>query len=424
MLYYFVKFFSKLGFRAFFRKIYFHNEPKISRGKSVLFAVNHPTAFIEPVLIPSLMVPVVYFIVRGDIFVGKFVLTVLKSLKMYPIFRFRDGFSSLKNNQSIMEMMYRFLRDGKNIFILAEGETKHEKRLRPIQKGGARMAFGAVEKYGKLDILVVPVGINYTDSDRFRSHVMVKFGEPVPLSNYWEAYEENPRKAVNQLTRDLQKWMQQLVIHVKEEADDNLANEWLDLHRNSFKEPVFPLLSREDSLRQREFALVEQLNAMPAEEKAGLQEIIKGYQTILQMHEVEDVGVAKAHQANFGNTLLLMLGAIPFCLLYLINCPPLLWANRIADQKVKKVEFHASVRYGAGLVFYLAYWIILLIVALIVGNWWIVLFVFLLPFLGLGALLYRDLYFEWRAAKRFQYLSESVKKDILEVRKTIPEISK
>ena len=149
MLYYITKFLSKVGFRVFFRKIYFSNQESIQNDKPIIFAVNHPTAFLDPALIGTFMQPIVHFIVRGDIFNSKMVRAILASLKMFPIFRFRDGYSNLKNNQATLAVCYKSLSRGENILILAEGETKHEKRLRPIQKGTARMAFGAIENGGK-----------------------------------------------------------------------------------------------------------------------------------------------------------------------------------------------------------------------------------------------------------------------------------
>ena len=98
MLYFFVKYISQIGSRVFFRKIYFANEHKIPKDKTIIFTVNHPTAFLDPVLIGAFGKNIVHFIVRGDIFVGNFVLKILAGLKMYPIFRFRDGFTEMKKN--------------------------------------------------------------------------------------------------------------------------------------------------------------------------------------------------------------------------------------------------------------------------------------------------------------------------------------
>ena len=38
------------------------------------------------------------------------------------------------------------------------------------------MAFGAYERHGRKDIVIVPIGINYMDVSRFRSKVYADFG--------------------------------------------------------------------------------------------------------------------------------------------------------------------------------------------------------------------------------------------------------
>ncbi len=419
MLYYLVKYSSKIGFRVFFRKIYFHNEGKVPKGKTVIFAVNHPTAFIDPVIVPSLMGPIVHFVVRGDIFVGKFVLMILRSLKMYPIFRFRDGFSEIRRNQELMDGLQKMLADGKHILILAEGQTKHEKRLRPVQKGTARLAFDTIEKHGTSDLAVMPVGVNYTDSDQFRSRVMIEFGEPLILSDYDDVRAENPRKAVKRLTDDLQRELRKLVIHVEDEADDKLANGLLDIQRNDRRETIFPLLTPTNELWRQEYHWVESLNARSNEEKEQLKMLHDSYETILQSRGVDDLGVARADTYRPTNSLFILLGWPLYAIGYLLNVLPLAMAKRLADQKVKKIEFHSSVRYGAGLVGYLFYWLILMVVAAIIGTKWAWLAWLSIPFLGFYALLYRDFLLEWQAAARFARLTPNEKNDIFEARKAM-----
>ena len=81
MLYYPVKYLGWIGFRVFFRKIYYANRKQIPKGKPIIFAVNHPTAFLDPVLAGTFISPTVHFLVRGDIFENNTVRKILASLK-------------------------------------------------------------------------------------------------------------------------------------------------------------------------------------------------------------------------------------------------------------------------------------------------------------------------------------------------------
>ena len=410
MLYYLTKYTSRIGFRVFFRKIYFSNQASIQSDKPIIFAVNHPTAFLDPVLVGTFLDPIVHFIVRGDVFNSSFVRAILASLKMYPIFRFRDGYSSLKNNQATMDLCYKFLSEGKNILILAEGETKHEKRMRPIQKGTARMAFGAIEKYGDLDILVVPVGVYYTDSHRFRSEVMIEVGEAIPLKKLMPTYHENPRKAIKQLTDEISDGMRKNIIHIADEADDEMANKLLEIQRNDIEKSYFPMYSTSNVLLKKEYKAVEMLNKMNPEQKETLAKSVEKYEKSLTEYDVKDVGVVQSQKYSFVTTLVIILGFIPYLIGVLANGLPLLLAKNFANGKVKKIEFHSSVRFGVGLVGYMIYWLLFFVAALISGNNMFLIAVFVAPFLGFFALFYDEILMKWKAARKFKSLSQEVQK--------------
>ncbi|MFT5166976.1 MAG: glycerol-3-phosphate O-acyltransferase/dihydroxyacetone phosphate acyltransferase [Saprospiraceae bacterium] len=419
MLYFFAKYFCRIGLRVNFKKIFFHYQEEIPENKAIIFASNHPTAFLDPVMVGAFIKRPVHFIVRGDIFKGKFILAFLNGLKMLPIFRFRDGYSSLKNNQATLETVYEKLSQNRCVLILAEGETKHEKRLRPIQKGTARMAFGAIEAQGDLDILIIPVGVNYSDSDAYRSFVMTEFGKPIHLNDYKPVYQENPRKAIKQLTGRIEKEMRSLVIHIEKEADDIWVNRILEIKRSDFDFPSFPILSDDSTLWQKEFEAVEKMNAFADNQKAAIQKLLKAYDQKLESSKVSDRGLARAASYNFLNTIFLILGIIPFLVGYMMSYLPLSFAEYSTKQKVKKIEFYSSVRYGIGWVGYIIYWLVLLIISLVLGNKWGIGFVIAIPFLGYFAQVYMEFFQTWNAARKFKALSKEDQKVLIEKRKTL-----
>ena len=205
MLYAILQPLMRLALRIFFRKIYFSNAEVIPWGKPLIIASNHPTAFMEPLIYCSLLRQPLHSITRGDVFTHPFFGKILKSLYMVPIFRFKDGFGNLKLNNASFEHCYQTLADNKAILIFSEGRTKLEKRLRPIQKGTARMAFGTWESLGNtdLDIQIVPVGLNYVSGNCFRDEVMIRFDAPISLRDYEKMYHENPIRSVTKLTEEL-----------------------------------------------------------------------------------------------------------------------------------------------------------------------------------------------------------------------------
>ncbi len=408
MLYYTVRFVSNIGVRVFFRKIYVSNLDLIQDDKPIIFAVNHPTAFLDPVLIEAFIKTTVHFIVRGDVFNNKIARAILTDLKMIPIFRFRDGYSNLKSNQGSMDFCYKTLSQRKNILILAEGETKHEKRLRPIQKGTARMAFGAIEKYGDLDVLVVPIGVNYTDSNRFRSEVMIEIGEAIHVKELVPLYREDPRKAIKQLTDAIEVGMRKHVIHIADEKDDEMVNHFLMIQRNDIEKSLFPAVSSSNELLKKEHGAVEIINSMDQKVKEQFRNAIQDYQRELNYHACKDVGIAQVQKYHIVNTLIIFLGFVPFVFGVIMNGFPLWVAVYFADSKVKKIEFHSSMRYVVGMLGYIFYWLLFFVMALVSDSNLFLSVVFIAPFLGMFSLFYSELLAKWRAAKRVNSLSKEV----------------
>ncbi|HNA95205.1 MAG TPA: 1-acyl-sn-glycerol-3-phosphate acyltransferase, partial [Saprospiraceae bacterium] len=148
MLYAVVRPVAKTGFKVFFRHIHIQGLENIPREGPLLLAANHPTAFIEPCVAACFQHRTLHFIVRGDIFKNPFYIKILKALHLIPIFRFKDGYTNLKQNQETFRYVNQVLQERKTILILVEGRTIQEKKLRPVQKGPARMAFGAYDAYG------------------------------------------------------------------------------------------------------------------------------------------------------------------------------------------------------------------------------------------------------------------------------------
>ncbi len=398
-VYYFLKYLVKFAFQVFFRKVYFTGTQNIPRRHSIVFAVNHPTAFLDPIALAGILPHILHFMLRGDIFTTRLVRWFLAEIKTIPIFRFRDGFSSLKNNHSTFEIVYDKLHQKDNILILAEGIAKHEKKMRPIQKGTARMVFGTYEKHGKEDTIIIPVGVNYTDSDAFRSFMMVDFGRPIAMSDYLDYHAENPRKAIKKLTEAISEGMLERIVHIEDDADAEFTNVLLDIQRHNFRFPVLPVLDyRDRRLLEAELALTQRVNALDAEAKSSLQQRSLAYRDALRERGLDDLGLAQPQRHSWRNGLILLLGALPFALGYLLNILPLRLARYLADSKVTKIEFHSSVRFGAGAVGYVIYWLLALLVATIVGGSTGLAWVLCMPIFGFFALHYRDFYLAYRSA--------------------------
>ncbi|MDZ7807651.1 MAG: 1-acyl-sn-glycerol-3-phosphate acyltransferase [Gracilimonas sp.] len=128
--------------------------------------------------------PVIYFLTRAQAFkpdiVGKF----LWSINMMPVYRVRDGFSSIQKNNEIFDKCISYLKNKDTILIFAEANHNLKRRIRPLSKGFTRIAFDAEEKYNwHLDLQIVPVGVNYTRHRKAGNTVQVNYGKAIPSKN-------------------------------------------------------------------------------------------------------------------------------------------------------------------------------------------------------------------------------------------------
>jgi 1-acyl-sn-glycerol-3-phosphate acyltransferase len=404
MFYTFLKYYVIAALRVYFKRVDLTNAHALPLDKPVLLCANHPNSFVDALLLGAFAIRDLHFIVRGDVFLKRY-LWFFRWTNQIPIFRFKDGYANLQKNKDSFEYCYRKLAENVAIAIFSEGICVQEKRLRPIQKGTAKMAFGALEANDfALDLQLVPVGLNYTYPARFRSEAMVRYGQPIALSDYLEAYRENPNKAYRLLTQELEKRMAEQLVIIEKPEDEPLFEFLLPLKRISLgKRPLFPVVGTSDKQLDAEKSLGEQLNGMATEDKSKLWQKTAALQENIEKQALraEDLLGERLQNANtpFG-TLLLLLFAPLFALGALLNMVPYILAKKISKQRVKKAEYFASVFIGVGLVSYLLY---MLLIFLAVGFTlgWLYAFGCLVavPFLGYCAILFKE-FFTKRAKHR------------------------
>ncbi|MEO1515774.1 MAG: 1-acyl-sn-glycerol-3-phosphate acyltransferase [Bacteroidota bacterium] len=417
MLYFIVRPAARIWLKACFRKIHFHNSEVIPTDKPVLLAANHPTAFIEPCILATHLPLPLHFIVRGDLFVKPFYIRLLNALNMVPIYRLKDGgFKNLKNNYDTFRYCHQALKDQKAIMILAEGTTIHEKRLRPLRKGTARIAFGAIEAFGEMDLHIIPVGVNYTYADQARQEAMIEFGEPIRVMEYWDAYKEDANEATRVLLADLRARLEQSIIIIDRVEDENLVEKLLVLYRNDHPMSVLPVLVRDNERLKDEKQIAHWINQLPDSSRSQLLGQVEEYYDLLHKEQLEDVGVAQKWQFSWRNSLILVLGALPFALGVLGNCLPYLITQSIVDKKVKAIEFKLSVWLSVGMFLYIIYWFLLLLFVVPKDHPGFGLFWLSLPFLAYFATLYSELFAKWWQAWSFQCLDKAVQQKMEEAR--------
>jgi len=377
----------------------------------MIFAFNHPTAFIDSILMPTIMPyrkHIFHFITRGDHFRKPIYAWMMRQINMVPIFRAQEGYQDPRRNDKTFKHCYDVLARKKHrVMIMSEGLALNAKRLKKVKKGTAWMALGAAEDHGLEDVCIVPIGLTYENSNQIRSTIMIDVGEVIEAKDYLEDFREDRMKAVAEMTEDLTEQLRKHMIHVEQPEDEEMVDQILSINLNGRKEPFFPTLSRDRSLFSASNRIAEAVNQMNEEDKELLRERLENYQLALATAGVSDKGFSRRKRFSFGNTLLLLLGLIPFLLGFALMAWPWYVGQYIANKRIRSryLEFYASIRLAVSLGYMLIYLIVTTVLALIFLGWWGLLIPAGLILLGYIALWYRDLWKEWRAAAEVRRLT-------------------
>ncbi len=212
--YLFVKMYVRLGFAFYFKKIDLVGIKNIPRKKAVLFVANHQNALIDPLLIGALTPRELNFLTRADVFNRPLIKALLSTVNMLPIYRIRDGLTSLSKNEEVFKKCYHIFGRNGTVLIFPEGNHNIQRRIRVLSKGFTRIAFGSLEKHPEKEILVVPVGINYSNAKKYGSSVRIIFGTPISVQEHLKETEIN--EAATSLKNEVSDAMKKLVTHIED----------------------------------------------------------------------------------------------------------------------------------------------------------------------------------------------------------------
>lgn len=201
--------------RLFYKKLKVTGREHLPKNKPILFVPNHQNSFMDALLVVCTTKPFIYFLTRAEAFRPRLQGWFLGTLNMLPVYRVRDGFSSVQKNNAIFEQCFRYFGRNDAVLIFPEANHNLKRRIRPLSKGFTRLAFGGEEYHDwELDLQIVPVGLNYTAHREARNTVNVCYGKPIPVKKYQEEFLEDEKAATDRMKKEVSKAMKKLVFHV------------------------------------------------------------------------------------------------------------------------------------------------------------------------------------------------------------------
>lgn len=214
----------RLALKVYFRKQHINGLQNIPKDGPFIIVSNHPSSFLDPVSIAVLINRKINFLAKATLFNNKIAAKLLYKLNLVPIYRAQDNPRKLSENKSAFEACFKTLGDNGIIMIFPEGTSENERRLRAIKTGAARIALGTAKenKYG-LNIKILPVGLNYTKSSKFRSELSIAFGKPLDTDDFIEDYQRNETATARALTSKIEESIKALIINIDKQEHDELV---------------------------------------------------------------------------------------------------------------------------------------------------------------------------------------------------------
>jgi hypothetical protein len=339
----------------------------------------------------------VVFLARADIFKGKLLVRFLTYMNIMPIYRIRDGIENVKRNDEVFERTSGVMHNMHNpLCIFPEGNHGDKHRLRPLVKGLFRIALQAQEKYGnKPYVKIVPIGYDYGHYQHFRSTLLVNIGEPMEVSDFMDVYAENPALALNQMK-------ERFAIALSRQMIDIQTEEYYDLYmhlREVFNRHMCKKLGIQGKTLAEKFradkTMIELLNTELASNPLNISKInslMQDYQTGLKTERLRDWVVDRSQPQVALLVLALLIKVFLFPVFAFGFAHSILpyWLTASRTKNIKDPQFHSSIKYVTGMVFFPVWYLIIL--GILISTplpWWLtVLYFMALPFTGLFAFQY------------------------------------
>ncbi|MDQ3047038.1 MAG: 1-acyl-sn-glycerol-3-phosphate acyltransferase [Bacteroidota bacterium] len=411
IVYWLIKPFALIFMRVYY-KLYYTGLENVPSGVPVVFAPNHVNAFVDPVITAMNPSQKVRFFARGDVFKTPVARFILNQMNVSPMYRIQEGYAELKKNDKTFEECRQLLSSNKSILLFPEGICIQERRLRPLKKGLARIVFQTAESFDfSKDILVIPIGLNYTDAKRFRSKVFIDYGKPVSVKEYQQRYLQDKVKTINDFTRIFEAKMKEQMVIIEDPQNDELVTGIEEVFLNSWieKSAGGELPMDQQYQATREIAeMVNHLGEHQPEMIVRMKELMLPYLAKLNKHQLRDhlLRPEIINKMNFATFLLeyvkVYLGMPIYLIGLAMNYPPYYLAKSFSDEKIKNVEFYASVYANLAMILWLVYYgIQLLFVAFRYQNWLLLgIYACLVPLTGLFVLgfypMMKKIFGRWR----------------------------
>lgn len=182
----------------------------------VMFVGNHPNGMVDPGLVLVLAKRHITFLAKSTLFSLPVAGPLIRGLGALPVYRKQDDPSQMARNAGTLDAAADALGAGRCITIFPEGKSHSEPQLLELKTGAARIALTAAKKGAR--VRIVPLGLTYSEKNRFRSAVHVEVGAPIDVRPDEDPHALTDRifEALRRVTLNLEQWEDLPLLHTAE----------------------------------------------------------------------------------------------------------------------------------------------------------------------------------------------------------------
>jgi 1-acyl-sn-glycerol-3-phosphate acyltransferase len=234
VIYRLFKSYVRLAHFVYYRKIYYIGKENMPEDAPVMIVSDHQNSLNDAL---ALVLAInargrrkIRAIARADAFEFPVFGTIFRGIGIMPAFRLMyQGISSLSNNADTFLKTYHELLNNGIIIIYPEAGHQEKRWLGKFSYGYLRIAFEAAERSNfEKEVFIMPSCNHYSDYINIREDILIKFGKPISLKPYYEAYKEKHRTVQREVNEIVRSHVDELMLNITDldnyDAIDFLRN--------------------------------------------------------------------------------------------------------------------------------------------------------------------------------------------------------
>ncbi|KAJ3810864.1 glycerol-3-phosphate-acyltransferase [Lentinula lateritia] len=203
-----IRYVTGLAAVSFFSEIRVVGGENVPQTGPIIITATHHNMMLDPVILSSTFPNqrILHYWSKASLFANPVIRQILLSTGNIPVDR------KSNDRRVLFRGTFEALSKGYAVALFPEGTSYTEPRIMQIKDGAAWAALEytkyAKEHPGTQEVKVVPVAIVYTNKSKYRSSVIIEFGQPISIDPYKEQFfsdiEGTSRAAAKRLSHDIE----------------------------------------------------------------------------------------------------------------------------------------------------------------------------------------------------------------------------